>query len=150
MKMEDLNIHQEIAKARPKLLQVSPFVARIFMGFAITNIVLGFGLFISQVGDNTRRLPVINDFITLKFYGVVFFVLGLVMIYAYVKNSWRLMRSTLVCGIFLKSVWLYALVWLALHSGSITLLSIWAFFSYSQILTYIYFSPKVRISDGKQ
>jgi hypothetical protein len=142
------NIEKRLNEARPRLSVVSPLVNAIIWGFVFTNLLLGIGLIISS-GTTTSRLPVVTDFFSLKFYGIVFLTLGLAMFYGQAKNDWHLLKATLVVGVLLKSIWLYALAYLVFNGGSITLLAMWAFFTFIQAATYVYFTPGLRRKDDK-
>jgi len=144
--MNNRELKKKIETARPHISLISPITGWIVLGFGWLNVLLGIGLYNSPQ-SSTQRLVVVNHILTLKVYAALFMVLGLVMLYGYVRNNWSLMKKSLVAGLFIKATWLIALTILAFDNGSLILLVIWSFLTYVQAITYIYFVPGLRRAD---
>lgn len=139
-----MSIEKQIMNARPRLRLVSPLAAAIFLGYAVTNVALGVGLFMYSDPTPNATFSVITNYTPFKLWGLVFIGLGLFKFYTYAKNDWKKMRLALVGGLLVKSIWAFALFIRFLSGGSIVLLVIWLFFAYVQAVTYIHFIPNER------
>jgi hypothetical protein len=140
-KTSRLKLNRQLRLARPRLKTIAPWTAAIVIGFAVTNMILGIGLWTYVNVSPQATFPVISGLITYKVWGVIFFALGAFKLTAYIRNDWAKIKFSLLTGLLIKSIWLYALFIRFLTGGSIILLVIWLFFAYVQIVTYIYFIP---------
>lgn len=140
------SIESKLQEIRPPLASVAPLTAKIVVGFAVANLILGVTLF-NQEGGQVSRLAIVDSTFPLWFHAGVFFVLGLFMLYAYIKNDWKLIKHSLVVGIFVKMTWMFSLIFLLSSGGNPTILVAWAFFTYIQVVTYLYFTPKLAQGD---
>lgn len=135
------NIEKELKKLRPRIDEVNPIVAKGILGFGIFNLLLGLSLFI-RTSRFEGEIVLLNYILDYRLWGVIFFVLGCYMLYAYYANRWDGMRRSQVVAVFFKSVWLAALFirFISDYDNSI-LLIIWAFIAYIQILFYVFYTP---------
>lgn len=130
-----------VQHARPPLRIASPLVSSLIWVFATGNLFLGYGLFSIKV--KLVNFLIINDVLTTQLWGGIFFALGLAMFYTHFRNDWKAMRNLMLMGVLVKSFWLFGLL-ARLFAGdpdNITVLTIWAMITATQILTYIYFLP---------
>jgi len=94
----------------PKALKhaiLYPLISYIMKGFVAFNLILGAGLF-SNVARTTEFF-IINDVFTYQFWGVLFFLNGLIQLYTLVHHNDRLIRVSLMGGMILQTFWLLAL-----------------------------------------
>lgn len=143
------SIDKKIEKARPRLSIVAPLTHAIIVCFIFGNILIGYGLFTTHVGETARRVPIVNDYLTFEVYGVMFMSLTVLMAYGLFKNNWALLRKSLIFGVLLKSVWTVALVFAVLRGGSIAILGAWATLLALQMVTYIYFVSPPKVFNDK-
>src|SRR5690554_655354 len=101
------NIEKELSKVRPRIDEVNPIVAKGILGFGIFNILLGLSLFIRS-SRFEGEIVLLNYILDYRLWGVIFSVLGCLMLYYYIRNDWNWMRRTQLIAVFLKSVWLFA------------------------------------------
>lgn len=134
-------MYARMNRARPKLSIVSPLAARIIFGFAICDVLLGISLFLYPQ-TSAGRLAVVGGIFTLVFYASIFVLVGLSMLAALKWNDWRFIRTLMIGRLLLQSIWLYAFAVLTWQSGSPVLLTLWAFLTYVQAVTYVYFLPE--------
>lgn len=129
---------------------VAPLVAKIMLGFAGVNMLLSLALAGSQY-VYYPPLIVAPNVLTMQLWAAAFGLLGALMLYAYIRNNWKLMRRTLVCGITFKFAWAIALGvrYVTVQNASPVLLVIWLFFAYIQIVTYVHFVPLPDQSGGR-
>ena len=96
-----------INKKLPKLIHVSRPTAWQVLIFAIFNVVLGISMLTSKA--KTLELLIVNDLMTLQFWGYVYLVLGSLLFIGFFANSWNLMRFTNVAALFVKLFWVIGL-----------------------------------------
>lgn len=138
-------VKQKLNELRPSLRLVAPLTWTIVLGFGLLNIVLGISLMYYPLGT---PLAIVTEFTPLALYGALFAVLGISMLYKLWRNDWRWLRWLLLCGLLVKTVWLFALVIRLFNGGSAIILSLWLFITYVQAMTYIYFVPTVKGGGG--
>lgn len=149
--MDEKKITQTIKEARPKLSVISPLVAKIVLGFAVVNILLGWGL-AAKVARLDTSLVISPSQFTFQLWGGAFILLGIAMLVTYALNQWKAMRATFVVGMAFKFAWAIALVVRYLSGGfdNPILLIIWLFFAYIQAVTYLHFMPLPIIQKGAE
>ena len=147
--MSSREISQAIKEARPKLILVSPLAAKIVIIFGVLNILLGAGFIFTQAVLATP-LAIAPTLLAYQLWGLAFFALGVAMLWAYKRNSWRIMRHTMVIGIAIKFAWAIALV-IRYVSGEFTnpfVLIVWVGLAAIQAVTYVHFMPIPTIEKG--
>ena len=131
-------IKQQIKELRPSLRSVAPLTWSIILGFGILNLVLGASLIYYPLG---QPVAIITPVTPLAFYGWLFIVLGVLMLYHLWRNNWKWLRRLLILGVLIKSIWLFALVLRLFDGGSAIILTLWLFLTHVQAMTYIHFIP---------
>jgi hypothetical protein len=135
------DIEKQLHQVRPRIEAISPIAGYGTLCFGIFNTLIGISLFTftSRFGGEISILNVIFNY---QFWGVMFFLGGLAMIYGYIRNDWNLMRWALVVALFFKSLWWFALVFrFFLSVDNLVVLLIWSILLSLQILIYIFFLP---------
>jgi len=149
--METREITQAIKDARPKLSVISPLVAKIVIGFAVLNLLLGAGLASTSALPSTPLIvaPTAGAY---QVWGGLFFILGLVMLWVYRKNNWKVIRYTFVIGMCFKFAWAIALAvrYVSGDFGNPLVLIMWLFIAYVQAAAYIHFMPIPQIQKGAE
>lgn len=149
--METREITQAIKDARPKLSVISPLVAKIVIGFAVLNLLLGAGLASTSALPSTPLIvaPTAGAY---QVWGALFFILGLVMLWVYRKNNWKVIRYTFVLGMCFKFAWAIALAvrYVSGDFGNPLVLIMWLFIAYVQAAAYIHFMPIPQIQKGAE
>lgn len=147
-------LKREIRKARPSLRLVSPMSFWFIFVMGVFNLILGASLFFTiDQGRVSAPLIIVKDFLTYQFWGVVFFVLGLVKLGTLKYNSWKWARRSLIFGVSLKSAWMVAFIIRVLTSpGTVFLSLLWITVALTQMLCYIFFLPpqEMRLFSGKK
>lgn len=138
---------KEIRNIRPKLSAVSPLVHWIAIGFAALN------LWLAQIiwTAPAPRLVIYNRLFTQEFWACVFIALACGIIYGILANRWNMIRYSLIAGLFVKAIFLYALFALALQIGIQAIegtVALWLFLVWVQIGAVIFFLPKVLVEGG--
>lgn len=149
--MDSHEVTKAIKEARPRLSRVSPLVAKIVLGYAVVNVLLGVSLAITTARLSTGLVIAPTQF-AFQVWGVLFTILGIALFYTYWKNSWKGMRGLFVVGMCFKFAWTIALV-VRLFSGDFSnpiILIIWLFFTYIQAVAYIHFMPIPTIEKGAE
>lgn len=144
-------ITSAIKEARPRLSEISPLVAKIVVGFATVNILLGAGLFTTQ-SKLASPLVIAPNTLSFQLWGAAFFILGVFMAYVYIRNDWNKIRKSFIVGLIFKLTWFGALL-IRYFSGEYnnpTLLVVWLFFAYVQMVTFIHFMPTPYLQKGAQ
>lgn len=137
-------VKHQIKELRPSLRIVAPLTWYIILGFGILNLVLGLSLMKYSFGT---PLSIVSRYTPLPLYGVFFVVLGIFMLYNLQRNNWKILRRLLLCGLLIKTIWLYALVVRSFQGGNAIVLSLWLFITYIQAIAYIYFIPTQKGGD---
>lgn len=125
----------------PKMIKhaiLYPLISYIMRGFVVFNLILGAGLF-SNVA-RTREFFIINEVFTYQFWGVLFFLSGLLQLYALIKHNNRLIRISLMMGVILQTFWMIALVVRQVESfdSNIFLLIFFGIILYIKFGVYLY------------
>lgn len=141
------SIDTRIKKARPRLALIAPLTNAIIIAFALGNLVIGYGVMALEIGPTTRRLPIVTGIFTFDFYGWIFIILGLVMLWGLWTNHWELLRKSLLFGVLTKSIWTVALVFAVLRGGSVAVMGAWLILLAIQAATYIYFVIPPRVKE---
>lgn len=147
--MDQTEITRTIKQARPALKVVSPLVAKIIVGFAVLNVILGLSL-LFKLGYTKSSLVIAPTEIAFQIWGGVFILLGLTKAIAYKMNNWRLIKNILIVAVLVKLTWAIALVVQYVSDGFVNpfLLVIWLFITHVQAMTYIHFMPTPFIEKG--
>lgn len=137
------DISKEIRHARPKLRVVSPLAYWIVMILGVFNLILGAAFFFAVDATKiTTSLIIVNDILTFRFWGIMFFALGVFKLFALFTNKWNFARSSLLIGVTLKAAWAIALTIRTIVSpGTVFLSVIWLALALIQTVTYIFFMP---------
>lgn len=145
--MDSHEVTQAIKKARPRLSLISPLVSKIIIGFIVMNLLIGFSL-ISKVGYITNGLVIAPNELIFQMWGVVFVLLGITKLYAYIKNNWQMLRYILVVAVFIKLIWAIALTvrYITGEFDNPFVLIIWIFITHVQAMAYIHFMPTQKQS----
>ena len=149
--MDSHEVTKAIKSARPRLSLVSPLVAKIIIGFIVMNILLGVSL-VSKLGYITNGLVIAPNEFVFQIWGGVFILLGITKLIAYVRNDWKTLRMILVMAVFIKIIWMLALI-VRYTTGEFSnpfLLIIWIFITYVQMFAYIHFMPTPTIQKGAE
>lgn len=147
--MDSHEITKAIKEARPRLASVSPLVAKIVLGYATINVLLGASL-VATTAKLSTGLVIAPTQLAFQVWGALFAILGVAMFITYWRNSWKGMRALFVVGMCFKFAWAIALV-IRLFSGEFSnpiILIIWLFFTYIQAVAYIHFMPIPTIEKG--
>lgn len=149
--MDSHEVTKAIKEARPKLSLVSPLVSKIILGFIVMNILLGVSL-IAKLGYITNGLVIAPNEFVFQLWGGVFVILGITKLVAYIQNNWKVMRYILVIAVFIKIIWMLALI-VRYATGEFSnpfLLIIWVFITHVQAMAYIHFMPTPTIQKGAE
>lgn len=149
--MDSHEVTKAIKEARPKLSLVSPLVSKIIVGFIVMNILLGIAL-IAKLGYVVNGLVIAPNEFAFQLWGGVFIILGVTKLIAYIRNDWKTLRMILVIAVFIKIIWMLALI-VRYVSGEFTnpfLLIIWVFITHVQAMAYIHFMPTPTIQKGAE
>lgn len=144
-------ITEAIKEVRPKLSEISPLVAKIVLGFTGVNLLLGAGLATTQ-SKLASPIVIAQSTGAFQVWGALFFILGCFMAYGYWRNNWNFIRKTFIVGMVFKLTWFAALA-IRYFSGEYTnptLLVVWLFFAYVQMVTFIHFMPTPYIQKGAE
>ena len=125
----------------PKMIKhaiLYPLISYIMRGFVVFNLILGAGLF-SNVARTTEFF-IINDVLTYQFWGILFFLNGLVQLYTLVRHNDRLIRISLMSGMILQTFWMIALAVRQIESfdSNIFLLIFFRIILYVKFGVYLY------------
>ena len=126
---------------RPRLSAVAPLTAAICVGYGVLDIVLGIMLFVVQAEE--RSLLSVNDLFTYRFWSLMFFSLGVLILLAIKSNAWRMIRRTLFIGAFVN-IWCLFTLAIRMAMGvpdNLMMLCLWVFLIYVQVELYTNFLP---------
>lgn len=132
----------------PRLKNISRPAAWNTLTFGVFNLALGLGL-LSTTAYTLTEFFIIQGFFNEQFWGVCFFIIGVIMLGAYFTNRWQTMRQINVLALFLKLFWLTALIYRQFDDpGSNTfLIFMFGALAVFQIGHYLYF-PSVKEAKG--
>lgn len=137
-----------LMRARPPLSLVSPLAFYIVIGFVMFN----FWIAVSLAAMPQIDLIVITSIFTKYFWSAVYLIMALGLAVSLVLNDWKAIRFFMGSGVFVKTLFTYALVYLGLRYGFVHIsstLTLWLFAAWVQIITVIYFTPNGRVDYGK-
>jgi len=125
----------------PKMIKhaiLYPLISYIMKGFVAFNIILGIGLF-SNVARTTQFF-IINEIFTYQFWGVLFFVNGLIQLYTLIQHNNQLIHISLMSGMILQTFWMIALAVRQIESfdSNIFLLIFFSIILYIKFGVYLY------------
>lgn len=136
-----------IRQLRPRLSEVSPLVHWTAAGFVWLNIWLSHIIWSAP----QPRLTIYNNVLTQQFWAIAFLVLSAGIVYGIFSNRWQVVRYSLIAGLFVKAVFLYALVALAFQTSLNAVegtLALWLFLVWVQVGAVIFFLPPILKGDG--
>lgn len=146
-----LSIKKKLRLARPKLKMVSPLVNKIIIGFIMVNIAIAIQFSLLSNGSSNTKLAVVNSVFTYRFWGCVYALLALFLWWSLVRNNWNMLKKVLTAGLFVKSIWFYALVIICIDRPSnIGITTLWFVMAWVQFWSVIHFSPNVIDSKGSE
>jgi len=144
--------NKELRKARPNLRLVSPLAHWTVVVMAVFNLFLGASLLLFfDKAKFSAPLPIVNDILTFKFWGILFIALGLVKLYSILTNHWKMARVSLFVGVSIKAAWAVALVLRMIAAPAtffITLL--WVTVALLQMGAYVYFLPPQLVGTDRK
>lgn len=142
-------LQKEIQKARPSLRTVTPLAHWILVIYSMFNLILGISLFFAiDQTKITAPLLIVNEFLTYRFWGIVFIILGVFKLVSLKTNNWNLSRKSLLVGVSIKAAWAIALIVRSLTSPGTWLVTImWLALALVQIVTFIFFMPPSIATD---
>lgn len=116
--------------------------------FSVFNILLGVSLFLYFA--KTSDFFIINSVFTYQFWGIAFFSTGVALVVGTIWNRWNIMKTTLLICLFLKLIWLIALIIRQINDSysNIFLVLFFAALAVCQLIIYIHFPRKVKSSEG--
>lgn len=127
---------QNLVKSKPSLKVVSPLIYFICWGYVVVNVLFGIGLFSY---NPAIRYVIVGGPFTYDFWAFVFLLLGLAGAGVLITNHWKAIRIAQGIGLFIKTLWLFALIFRFAGGASLVGLAWWSFIAYVQLLTVIYF-----------
>lgn len=136
----------EVKGSRPTLRHTSPIIFWMSWGFVAVNALLAISFWTAP----PMRIPlvIIHDPFNLKFWGFVFMFLSLTGLASLIWDRWRYIRSVLLMGLFVKSLWFYALA-INIPKQGVGGVGVWGMVAYAQLLAVIYFPrSKKEIKNG--
>lgn len=136
-------LRKRLREARPNIVEIFPVIHYLVIGFGIFNTVLG----VTMLIWGNRDLSIITPYTPSWAWAVVFLIIGIAMLTALFINSWKGVRTLLLVGILVKTIWGYALIFSP--DGVSVIVPMWLFIAYIQIMTYVLFTPTPRLKDAK-
>lgn len=133
-------------RIRPSLKTVAPKSAYDVQLFGILDIGLAANLYF--FAPRVKSFHLIGV-LPLKTWGIIFFGLGLIFLYNLARNHWQAMKNALLLGCIIKCAFGLELFSMSLTNDRplVILLLLLAFGLMGlQAGTYIYFTPKVKVS----
>ena len=119
--------------------EMSPLTRSICWGFAIVNTLLGAAI----AGFYKANVPLaVANILSYDQWGIVFFILGVLGIFALITNRTELVLHTQIASVGIKGIWLIALLVRSITAPqTATIALVWLFFTYIQIMVCIHFGP---------
>lgn len=136
-------LEKKLRQARPRLSDAAPLTHRIVQGFIVFNLWIALTLY-EQSTNSLLTLPIVTPFFNKNFWGVIFVLLAVGLMYGIRRNSWGVIRDWMLVAVFIKTIWLYGLVFVALKYGinnQLGVIGLWTFAAWVQIVTVAYFIP---------
>ena len=127
--MQDLE--GKLRELRPSLFDVSKVEAHIILAYGIFNLLIGPVL----ITLPQSSLPII---LPLPVWGLIYTALGVWMLTSLYLNEWQWAKASLLIGITIKTIWLIALILIAVKSNWAVAL-LWSVFTWIQIICYVFF-----------
>jgi hypothetical protein len=127
---------ERIKTSRPSLRHTSPIVFWLSCGFVGINTLLAISFWTTP----PARIPliIVHSPFTLVFWGFVFLFLAITGLASLIWDRWRYIRTVLMMGLFVKSLWFYALA-INIPKQGIAGVGVWGMIAYAQLLAVIYF-----------
>lgn len=133
---------KEIRKLRPRLSTVSPLTHWLAVGFVWFNLLIAHIIYVTP-GAN---LVIYRGVFSQTFWALVFCLLSLTIVYGLWSNRWVVVRDAMIVGLFVKGVFLYALIVLAFKYGLQAVegsLGLWLYLVWAQIGAVMFFLPPI-------
>lgn len=130
---------RDIRVARPNLSVVAPLTNALVWVYAIFNLAVAYALY-TQRGSTS--LVIYGGLTPPLFWAGVFILLALLMLYAEIKNDWKVIKNTFIFALLIKSIFAYSLLYLAFKTGftaSVGTLALWGLATFTQAAVVIYF-----------
>ena len=129
----------------PKIIKhaiLYPLISYIMRGFVAFNIILGIGLF-SNIARTTQFF-IVNEVLTYQFWGVLFFINGIIQLYTLIRHNDKLIRMSLMNGMILQTFWMVALAVRQFEQldSNVFLLILFGFILYVKFGVYLYLPKK--------
>ncbi len=137
-----------IHRIRPSLKVIAPLTFNNVIMFIWLNFFLALALYSQSPNPS---LVIVGSASRSYMWSGVFVILGLGHLYGLLANNWRVIRTFLAAGLFVKLIFTYALLVLGFEYGFrnvIGTLSIWAAVTWVQYFTLRYFD-KQRVLNVK-
>lgn len=126
----------------PPFKKVSPMVYFSCWAFASINI---FFLAPAFFFANGNKGLVLVGALPSILWGIIFLLMGGFMIGALLVNQWNMIKIMLVLGLFIKSLFAWALVFTVFASfGNIGIVGVWFGLMTWQALCIVYFTPEMK------
>lgn len=126
----------------PPFRQVSPLVYYSSWAFAVMNLFFLAPTFFFTNGNAGLALV---GLVPSQLWGVVFVLLGIVMIVGLIRNNWLLIKMMLGGGLIVKAMFAWALVFTLFASFSnLGIIGVWFGMMVWQGLCIIYFTPEMK------
>lgn len=134
----------------PFLKEVNGLLNIITLAFAFFNLLLGAALYFNSA--TTNDFFIVTSLFTYQFWGAAFFLGGASLLIGHILNYWSLMRNTLLVMLFVKFVWLAALVFRQIVDldSNVFLLLFFALSAVVEIAIYVYFPIFNKVSTWKE
>lgn len=137
-----MNMAKNIRIARPNLSAVAPLTSFLVWAYVVFNFMIAYALYVQK---DSRALVIYTNITPPVFWAVVFLILTLAMIYGQVQNNWKVTKDSFIVALFVKTIFAYALVYVAYQSGfkaQVGTLALWGLATLTQAGVVIHF-PRV-------
>lgn len=122
-------------------MKLNPWIHNTLIGFGVFNIAIGITLFFWYP---LVPLTIISPLIRQSIWATIFLLSGLVTLFGLLTNKFRLLRTMMIIGLFIKGLWEIGLLFRIRNGGTIYLAELWGMIAYLQLLGVIYFRPEVQ------
>ncbi len=139
----------EIRKARPRLYTIAPLTFWVLCCFVVLNAWLGLSFFLPP---DTVIPPIENHVMTDNFWGIIYMIMAASLGWGIMSKNWELAKYSMVFGLFIKSIFLYALLVIGIQRGFVgtfPVTGLWVFAVLIQLGAVIYFAPPRTPESGR-
>lgn len=139
--MDNKSLNKKLVQLRPSVHEVLRYDISILAhsmswGFAASNLLLFLGFVTLKAPIS---LIIANSVLTTTLWAYIFGVLGVIMVYSLLVKKYKILRYSMLIGVFIKMVWLIALLLRIQLGGSLLIVVLWALVTYTQFSLYIFF-----------